>query len=232
MTRVAARPVPGALLVCAALLLDLDGVLVHSAAPVQRSWRRWAAERGLPPETVLARAHGRRTIDTVRDLAPELNAGAEAARLEAEQAADTDGVTAGPGAAALLASLPRSAWAVVTSGTAPLARARLAAAGLPAPPGLISGGDVAAGKPDPAGYRLGAAAVGQPAGRCLVIEDAAAGIAAAHAAGMPAIGLCGTGPAAPLAAAEVVVASLAGLVVTAGTDGLRVRIAAPVAVTL
>jgi sugar-phosphatase len=238
MTHVAARPgggssaAPGALLVCAALLFDLDGVLVHSTAPVERSWRRWATERGLPPETVLARAHGRRTIDTVRALAPELNAGAEAARIEVEQSADTDGVRAGAGAAALLASLPRSVWAVVTSCTAPLARARLAAARLPEPPHLISAGDVAAGKPDPAGYRLGAAAVGQPARQCVVIEDAAAGIAAAHAAGMPAIGLCGAGPAEPVAAAEVVVSSLAGLVVTPSADGLRLRIAAPVAVTL
>jgi sugar-phosphatase len=150
--------------------------------------------------------------------------------MEAEQGRDTDGVTPGPGAAALLRALPPAAWAVVTSCTAPLARARLAAAGLPEPPWLISADDVAAGKPDPAGYRQGAAAVGAPADQCLVIEDAAAGIRAAHAAGMLAIGLCGGGPPGPVAEAEIVVPALAAITVRADGADLHLRIGSPVAV--
>jgi sugar-phosphatase len=198
---------------CAGILFDLDGVLVHSAAPVRRSWERWAVERGLPERTVLAAAHGRRTIDTVRALAPELDAGAEAARLEAEQSEDTAGVVAGAGAAALVASLPPWSWAVVTSGTRKLALARLAAAGLSAyglPPsvGLVCAEDVEQGKPSPDGYLLGARKIGLPPAACVVFEDAAAGIEAGHAAGMTVIGVAGPQPPGDLARADLVVREL------------------------
>jgi len=198
---------------CAGILFDLDGVLVHSAAPVRRSWARWAAERGLPERTVLEAAHGRRTIDTVRALAPELDAGAEAVRLEAEQSEDTAGVIAGAGAAALVASLPPWSWAVVTSGTRKLALARLAAAGLAAcglPPaaGLICAEDVTEGKPSPEGYLLGAGRLGLRPDTCVVFEDAAAGIEAGHAAGMTVIGVAGRQPPGDLASADLVVREL------------------------
>ncbi len=213
---------------CAGILFDLDGVLVHSAEPVRRSWRRWAREHGLPERTVLGAAHGRRTVDTLRVLAPYVDAEAEAARLEAVQSEDTDGVTAGVGALTLVSLLPPGSWAVVTSGTRRLALARLAAAGLPPVAGLICGDDVSAGKPSPEGYLRGADLLGLPPHECVVFEDAVAGIEAGHAAGMTVVGVSGQQPPGDLAIADVVVGELAEVRVSPGSPGrLVVSFAAP-----
>jgi hypothetical protein len=62
---------------CAALLFDMDGVLINSTPAVARVWRRWAIEHGFNPEEVVARAHGRPSLTTVREYLP--NADHEAA---------------------------------------------------------------------------------------------------------------------------------------------------------
>jgi mannitol-1-/sugar-/sorbitol-6-phosphatase len=81
-------------------------------------------------------------------------------------------------------------WAVVTSADTRLAQARLGAAGIVAPV-LVTTDDIAAGKPDPAGYLRAAELLGVPASRCLVVEDAAVGITAGRAAGAWTAGLRG-----------------------------------------
>lgn len=168
---------------CAGVLLDLDGVLVDSAAAVERSWRAWARRTGLDEAVVLAACHGRPSAETIRLVAPGLDAAAEAVRLERGQAADTAGLAACPGAAELLAGLPPDRWAVVTSGSRPLATARLRGAGLPVPAVLVSADDTARGKPAPDGYRAGAAGLGLAPGTCVAVEDARPGVLAARAAG-------------------------------------------------
>ena len=61
---------------------------------------------------------------------------------------------------------------------------------------------------------------------CLVIEDAPAGIQAAHAGGMKVIGLTSTFPAAALSEADAVIARLGQLRVTSNNgEGLAVEIA-------
>ena len=107
-------------------------------------------------------------------------------RFEVEDAAT---VTACPGAAALLAHLPGTAWAVVTSGVRALAEARLAAAGLLRPAVLVTADDVAEGKPAPEGYRNAAALLGVPVADCVVLEDSTAGVAAGRAAGARVVGV-------------------------------------------
>ena len=173
----------------AAVLFDCDGVLVDSAASVERAWRRWATERGLDDDAVVAIAHGRRTEDTLRDLGFSDDLAAEVQRVEGAEVADAASVSAFPEAAALLPSLPPEAWAVVTSGTHALVTSRLAAAGLPLPSVLVTAEDVAAGKPDPEGYLEAARRLGRPPADCLVIEDAPAGVEAALAAGMRVVAL-------------------------------------------
>ena len=187
-----------------AVLFDCDGVLVDSAASVERAWRRWATEHGLDEDAVIAIAHGRRTEDTLLDLGFSDDLAAEVERLEGAEVADAASVAAFPEAAALLPLLPRDAWAVVTSGTHALVTSRLAAAGLPVPSVLVTANDVAAGKPDPEGYLEAARRLGRPATDCLVIEDAPAGVEAALAAGMRVVALPTTHPADELAAATLV----------------------------
>ena len=71
---------------------------------------------------------------------------------------------------------------MVTSADPPLARTRLTAAGI-RPALLVTIDDVRAGKPDPEGYLLAARKLGADPRRCLVVEDAEAGVRAGQAAG-------------------------------------------------
>jgi sugar-phosphatase len=196
---------------CAAVLFDLDGVLVDSTASVTRVWTHWAREHALDPAHVIEIAHGRRTIDTVELLAPDLDATSETNLIEAREIADTDGLRSFDRALGLLASLPANRWAVVTSGTRALATARLSAAGLPVPAALITADEVSNGKPNPEPYLKGAAALGISPETCLVIEDAPSGIEAAHAARMKAIAVPTTYPIEQLRNADLLVAKLADL---------------------
>jgi mannitol-1-/sugar-/sorbitol-6-phosphatase len=194
---------------CSAILFDLDGVLVDSTRSVSRQWRRWAGENNLSPEKVLQIAHGVRTIEVVRRLTPHLNPEAEVNKIEQREADDTGGVVVMPGAAQLIQSLPAGRWGVVTSGTHRLATSRLRLAKLPWPRVLVSAEDVGKGKPDPEPYLHGAKLLGMNPAECIVIEDAPAGIVAAHAGGMKVIALTSTYPAPQLGEADAVVQSLA-----------------------
>lgn len=169
----------------AGVLFDLDGVLVDSASAVERHWHAFAARRGLQVDHVATAAHGRRSADVIAALVPAGQADAETAWFEALEISDTDDVVALPGAVEVLAQLPTTSWGIVTSCGRDLAVARLDASGLPIPRILISADDVAAGKPDPQGYLLGSGALGVPAARVVVFEDAPAGAAAGRAAGRP-----------------------------------------------
>jgi sugar-phosphatase len=203
---------------CGAILFDLDGVLMDSRAAVERAWERWAAGHGIDPAVVLAEAHGRRTIDTIRAVAPSLDVETEARLLEAAESVDFDGVTTLPGAASLLGALPPGSWTVVTSGTRALATGRLGHGGLPIPARLITADDVERGKPDPQPYLAGAAALSVDPADCLVIEDAPAGIQAGKAAGMTVLALETTFGASALAAADHVVGSLADVALISATE--------------
>jgi sugar-phosphatase len=210
---------------CSAILFDLDGVLVDSTKSVSRQWRLWAEERQVDPEEVLRVAHGVRTIEVLRIFAPHLDAEAEVKRVESREADDIDGVAVMPGAAALLRSIPPESWCVVTSGTRHLATKRLQHANLPVPRVLVSAEDVAKGKPHPEPYLKGAMLLNRKPEECLVIEDAPAGIRAAHAGGMKAIALTSTFAASGLREADSVASRLAQIQVRSSAAGkLEVRI--------
>jgi sugar-phosphatase len=177
---------------CSAVVFDLDGVLVDSAAYVEQQWRRWATARGLRPEPFLRVCHGRRAVETIRLAAPDLDAEAEVRALVPIEEAGVEAIGPLAGAARLLGLLPRSAWAVATSGPRAAAAGRLLQAGLPVPPVLVCAEDVSRGKPSPDAYVLAATRLGVTPRDCLVIEDAPAGIQAARAAGMAVIGLTTT----------------------------------------
>ena len=212
-----------------AVLFDLDGTLVRSDAVVERCWRRWAAGVGLDPETFLDRVHGRIGRDVMAELLPGRPAAQDVADDEEMlrwECADTDGVAALPGARDLLASLDDARRAIVTACTAELASVRLAAAGLDRPRIMVTAEDVAVGKPAPDGYLAAARRLGVPPARCLVVEDAGAGVAAGRAAGMSVVGVgdrLGPHAAAP---AHAWVASLQALTLDARPDGLRIALTA------
>ena len=206
------------------MLFDLDGVLVNSAELVERTWRRWALQHQLDPERVIAMAHGRRTIETVRLVAPHLAASDEVTALELSEETTTDGVYEVPGARELLEPLPLQVWAIVTSGIRAVATLRIRHTRLPMPRVLVCADEIQHGKPHPEGYLTAAMRLGRAATDCVVVEDTPAGLEAASAAGMRAIGVCGTYAASALAMADLIVTRLDELRISGNADGEQLDI--------
>ena len=200
-------------------------MLVDSAECVERTWRNWANNHQLNPEHVIAFAHGRRTIETVRLVAPGLNAETEVADLEAGEAMKTDGIYEIESASDLVERLPVGRWAVVTSGIRAVAEFRLRHTGLPVPSVMICADEITRGKPDPEGYLAAAARLGEAPTDCVVIEDAPSGIAAARAAGMRVIAIASTYPREQLPDADAVVERLSDLNVVSDEHTIRIEIA-------
>ena len=196
---------------CEKILFDLDGVLVDSTPAVVNAWHRWAEERGMDPDHILEVAHGRRTVETIQMVAPELDAEAEAHELESMEVENLEDVHQVEGARELLASLPEDRWAVVTSGTRPLATRRMEHMDLPIPDILVSAEDVNTGKPDPEAYLKGAHLSGVSPEECLVVEDAPSGISAGKAAGMTVVAVATTHQSDELADANAVTQSLSNI---------------------
>jgi mannitol-1-/sugar-/sorbitol-6-phosphatase len=191
-----------------AVLFDLDGVLVESREATERVWLDWALKNGIDEAALRSAMHGVRSADVIRALRPDLDAVVESEEVERRQAEDVDGLAAIPGAAAALRALRGDRVAVVTSGTRPLALARLAAVGIEPPAVMVFAGDVTRGKPDPEGYLTAARRLGADPAEALVVEDAPAGIEAAKAAGAATVGVTSTHTRAEIAAADVVIGSL------------------------
>jgi len=191
-----------------AVLFDLDGVLVESRDSTERVWLAWAKKNGIDEGALRSAMHGVRSGDVVRALRPDLDRVAEASEIERLQAEDVDGLPAIPGALSALGALKGDRVAVVTSGTRPLALARLAAVGIEPPAVIVFADDVSRGKPDPEGYLAAAHRLDTDPAEALVVEDAPPGIEAAKAAGMAAVALPSTHVREELRAADVVIESL------------------------
>ena len=204
---------------CAAILFDLDGVLIDSTTCIIRHWREWAERHGLALAEIMAVAHGRRTVETMRLVAPHLAVEEEAQRFADIEAADAEGVVTIAGALALLESLPVNAWAIVTSGTRDVATARLRRQGLPVPRVMVTGEDVTNGKPDPEPYVAAANRLGVAVADCVVVEDSPAGIAAATAAGMRSLAVAFTHSPQELGMATAIAGRLEDIQVTRSPDG-------------
>jgi sugar-phosphatase len=208
-----------------AILFDMDGVLIDSTPAVERVWRKWAIEHRLNPETVIEQAHGRRSIETIRAVAPQMDAERENLKVERMEIDDKEGITALPGASQMLGSLPPEQFAIVTSATRPLAVARLGYAKLPVPRFMVTADDVREGKPSPQPFLAGAALLGVAPEDCLVFEDTPAGVAAARAANMQVIAVSTTYSEDELKSADVIAGSLAEIQPEIGKQSIALRLA-------
>jgi sugar-phosphatase len=203
-----------------AVIFDLDGTLVDSTAAVRRSWLAWAEAEGVDPAR-LSGVHGVPAAQTVAAVLPTERVASALARIDAIEVLDTDGVVALPGAVRALTWLPHARTTIATSCRRVLATARITAAGLSVPPEMVTADDVEVGKPDPAPYRLAAYRLGVDPSRCLVVEDAPAGITSAQAAGCSTLAVTTTYPAGELDA-DAVVGTLADVAWSVDSDGVRV----------
>ena len=210
-------------LFCKGILFDMDGILISSIGSVERSWTKWARMRGVDLQIALKVIHGRRSIDSVAQLRPDLDADAENQLIEQMEIDDMEGIEVLPGVHALLASLPSERWTVVTSATGPLARARLGAVGIQVPGRVVTAESVIEGKPHPAPYLAGAEILGFAPEECVVFEDAESGTKAARAAGCTVIATTFSHPVDRLSEANYLIPDLT--VVTAGLATERDAIA-------
>jgi sugar-phosphatase len=207
-----------------ALLFDMDGTLINSDASMTRAYTALARRYAMDPAHVLTVGRGRRAIDTINAIAPkDTDIRADLAFVEQMELNDLAGVTEIPGASRLLHSLPSQRWAVVTSASRELACRRLTAASLPLPEVMVTAEDVAIGKPDPAGYLLAAQRLGVEARRCIVFEDAIAGVAAGRTAGAQVIALT-TATTADEFSNTHCIRDMRAVEVTVSNDELKIRI--------
>ncbi len=204
-------------------LFDMDGVLVSSIGSVRRSWRKWAKMYGLPNWETYEIPHGQRAREIIQGLIPEKDVEEGLRVIEEIEIADTEDLIILPGVRALLESLPKERWAIVTSATGRLVIARLEVAGLPIPTRLISADSVERGKPAPDPYLAGAKVLGIPAEDCLVVEDAPSGLKSGKAAGAKLLGVLGTHALEDLGDAMWVVESMESVRVDVG-ERLRVSL--------
>lgn len=188
-----------------ALIFDMDGVVIDSGDVYARHWRAWGEQHGYDYDRDIALVHpGRPPVETIRMVAPELDAEAESQRFNAALDADEmdDPIEPMSGAPELLASLPAGRWAIATSAFRAVARQWLAHAGLPTPAALVTVDDIERGKPAPDPYLRAAELLGVAPSRCLVVEDAPAGVQAGKAAGATVLALRTTHGRAHLEAAD------------------------------
>jgi len=203
----------------AAFLFDMDGTIINSIASAERVWGDWARRMGLDVEAFLPTMHGARGVDTIGNLnLPGIDPVAEAHKIGLAEIADVEGVVPIAGAIDFLSSLPPDRWAIVTSSPIELARARLAAAGVPMPRFIVTAEDVKVGKPNPQCYILGAERLGVRPSDCLVFEDVPAGIKAGEAAGADVAVITAT-HSHPVKTTHTTLSNYLGVSAHIGTDG-------------
>ncbi|MBE9607267.1 HAD family phosphatase [Acetobacteraceae bacterium H6797] len=228
----------------AATIFDVDGVLL--ASPHERAWREALAGYADPARFTTAMYQAEVAGKPREDGAlaalmaigvPEAakRAGEYAARKQARlEALIAEGrVEAFPDALRLVLALDAAGWPMAVASSSRNASAMLRAVVLPDGRDLLGlfaadlcGREMAHGKPAPDLFLLAAEALGMEPAHCLVVEDAPAGVEAARAGGMAALGVARLEDAALLRAADRVVESLDEVDVPALLGG-RLRVKGP-----
>ena len=184
-----------------AVLFDMDGVLVLTADAHYRSWKAAAAADGIDLSyEFFASTFGRTNTDTVRliwnrDVPPERAAVIAAAKEAAFRDDIRANIPLAPGAVELLEDLASAGFAMAIGSSAPRENLDLIVDAADIRrffAGMVDGSMVRRGKPDPEVFLLAARACAVDPRRCVVIEDAPAGVQAARAAGMRSVALCTT----------------------------------------
>jgi len=206
------------MVVPAALLWDLDGVIVDSGPFHYEAFRRLLAERGVHLEEDYFRRHllGLRNDAILRrllgPLPPEEERRLAERKEEIFRSLIAGRVKALPGVLELVGraagrGIPQAIVSSTPRANVELIQQALGLRGAFAV--LVSEEDVSRGKPDPEGFLLAASRLGVPPQRCTVIEDAPEGVAAAKAAGMRCLAVATTRPPEQLSQADLVLPSLA-----------------------
>jgi beta-phosphoglucomutase len=216
-----------------ALILDLDGVVTDTADQHEAAWRTMLAEHGLPFDpAAYERTRGLSRDDSLRMLLAghEITDEHFAAMLEQKNArylAALDGLTLRdllPGILDLLLAAEKRHWKVAIGSSSRNAAMVLDRIGVTDLFDAVADGTTGEPKPAPDIFLAAARMLDVDPAACIVVEDAASGVAAAHAAGMRVIGV---GPSERVGAAHIRVDSTLEL----DLDTLEPHIRAAVPVT-
>jgi HAD superfamily hydrolase (TIGR01509 family) len=197
-----------------ALLFDLDGTLIDSMPLHQQAWAEWHRLHGLPfdNEGFFAATAGRANAEILRELYPAASAAEIQAHADEKEAlyraAAAISLELIPGWEPLRAQARELGLklAICTASTLPNMALAFARFGLDRDVDtVVSPSDGVRGKPHPDIFELAAQRLGVPASACLVFEDAPLGVEAARRAGMRAVALTTTLPAAEFAEFDNVV---------------------------
>lgn len=199
------------------IIWDLDGVIVDSAPFHFEAWRKFTAARG----RVFTHEDFRRTFGMKNEdiLVCIFGEQLERGLLETWSDEKEEGfrqliqgkVKPFPGVLTLVSNFDAAGYKQAVASSTPLKNIHLILDALTITAcfsTIISGEEVTRGKPDPEAFLKAAKRMFLAPDKCLVIEDAAAGIEAAKKAGMKAIGVTNTLPSDVLASADLVVKSL------------------------
>ena len=199
-----------------AVIWDLDGVIIDSAEQHRQAWQRLAQEEGIQlSDADFWATFGKRNDDIIPVIwgpQPLERVQALADRKEAyfrELIRKTAAPL--PGSIELLRGLHEAGFLQALASSAPIENIQLISEVLGLRQyltALVSGETVAHGKPAPDIFLKAAKELGIDPGQCLVIEDAVAGVQAAHAAGMRCIAVAGNRDLPGLREAELMVKSL------------------------
>ena len=200
------------------VIFDLDGVIVDSSAFHFGAWQRWARKIGIIEEVDEAwfrEHHGQRNdaiITATLGPLPETELEAHATRKERHFRELARGKLAPlPGAAALVAALQRDRWRLAIGTSTPRENLEMVLAEMPfggAFAATVCGPEVEHGKPAPDIFLRAAELLELPPERCIVVEDAPSGVAAAHAGGFACLAVATTRPRELLSEAELLLDSL------------------------
>jgi HAD superfamily hydrolase (TIGR01509 family) len=202
------------------VLFDWDGVIIDSSSQHERAWELLAAEeRFTLPEGHFKAGFGKKNEVIIPALGWALDP-SEINRLSFRkeeiyrELVSFEGLVILPGAAELLGSLRDAGIPRALGSSTPRENldALFAVSGLDSLfDAVVCGSDVSRGKPDPEVFLKGAGFLGLPPGRCVVVEDAFAGIEAARSGGMKVVGVATTNPLDSLSGCDLAVMSLAEL---------------------
>ncbi|MBV9690913.1 MAG: HAD family phosphatase [Ktedonobacteraceae bacterium] len=199
-----------------AVIWDLDGVIIDSGDEHRQAWQRLAREEGVPlSDAQFWATFGQRNDAIIAQLwgpLPQQQVQELADRKES-YFRDIIGrtVTALPGSLELMSALQAAGYKQGLGSSTPIANLNLISEVLGLSrylSVLVSGETVPRGKPAPDLFLKVAEQLGVAPTHCLVIEDAVAGVQAAHAAGMRCIAVAGDRDLPGLRAAELMVKSL------------------------
>ncbi|KAF9534725.1 HAD-like domain-containing protein [Crepidotus variabilis] len=224
-----------------AILFDMDGTLVDSAAGVEGAWNLFReAYPSIDVHDILSSSHGIRTVDNLRKhcgINDPVVLEREAVRFEeAIVSSASEGGRAGivllPGVKPIIEELasqrflPKPRWAICTSATREYATSALNSAGILIPDVFITSEDVDNGKPHPDPFLRGAEKCGADPSKCLVLEDSPNGIRSGREAGCKTIGLLTTHSKDQVEAAkpDIIVKDLSAITMKLTDEGVKVTV--------